>query len=165
MKGKNEMNTLPEKVTSRLYRMASGQSANALRSHYEDLAGAVTALDVHTAVTLTPWAEVFRETPDSEELAALFNKYGSDKSGTHNYHLIYASILNRNAPLNIFEVGLGTNNPRVPSNMGENGRPGAAERALRDWAPKANIYGADIDRDILFTEETNPDLLRGPDGP
>ena len=33
------------------------------------------------------------------------------------------------------------------------GRPGAAERAFRDRAPKANIFGADVDSDILFTEE------------
>jgi hypothetical protein len=147
------MNTFPEKVASRVYRMVSGQSANALRSHYEDLAGAITALDALTDVTLEPWAEVFSETRNSEELAVLFNKYGSDKSSTHNYHLIYASILDRNAPLNIFEVGLGTNKPRVLSTMGKDGRPGAAERAFRDWAPKANIYGADVDSDILFTEE------------
>ena len=74
------MNTFSEKVASGLYRLASGESANALRSHYEDLAGAVTALNAHTDVTMEPWAEVFSETRDSEELAVLFNKYGTDSS-------------------------------------------------------------------------------------
>jgi SAM-dependent methyltransferase len=147
------MNTFPEKVTSRLYRFASGQSANALRFHYEDLAGAVVALSEQTHVEPKPWTEFFPETKDSDALAALFNRYGSDKSGKHNYHVIYASLLDRNAPLNIFEIGLGTNNPHLLSTMGVNGKPGAAERAFRDWAPNANLYGADIDRDILFSEE------------
>ena len=30
---------------------------------------------------------------DTRELAALFNRYGSDKSSTHNYHLLYAPLL------------------------------------------------------------------------
>jgi len=163
------MSTISEKVTSRLYRMASGQSANALRFHYEDLSGAIAALDTHAPATLTPWTEVFSETRDSQDLANLFNMYGSDKSKTHNYHVIYASLLNRNAQLNIFEIGLGTNNPRLISSMGVNGKPGAAERAFRDWAPNGNIFGADIDRETLFTEEriqtffvdqTNPEVLK-----
>lgn len=147
------MNTFPEKVASRLYRMASGVSANALRFHHNDLMGAVNALSVHAHVDPEPWNEVFAETSDSRELAALFNKYGSDKSGKHNYHVIYASLLHRHAPLNIFEIGLGTNNPHFISTMGVDGKPGAAERAFRDWAPNARIFGADIDRNILFAEE------------
>jgi hypothetical protein len=37
--------------------------------------------------------------------------------------------------------------------MGARGRPGASLRVWRDYFPKAVIYGADIDRDILFTED------------
>lgn len=33
------------------------------------------------------------------------------------------------------------------------GKPGASLRALRDYCPNANIYGADIDSRILFSEE------------
>jgi hypothetical protein len=163
------MNTFPEKLTSRLYRMVSGVSANDLRFHLQDLSGAIAALDAHTRVDLQDWRDVFTETRNSQDLADLFKKYGSDKASKHNYHVAYASLLRRDAPLNILEIGLGTNNPRVLSGMGVNGRPGAAERAFRDWAPNSRIYGADIDKGVLFTEErietffadqTKPDTLK-----
>jgi hypothetical protein len=92
---------------------------------------------------------------NTSELASLFNKYGSDKSSSHNYDLLYASILGpiRNAPLRVLEIGLGTNNPEVVSTMGEDGRPGASLRAFRDFLPNARIFGADIDHRILFSED------------
>ena len=37
--------------------------------------------------------------------------------------------------------------------MGINGRPGASLRAFRDFLPRGQICGADIDRRILFSEE------------
>jgi hypothetical protein len=37
--------------------------------------------------------------------------------------------------------------------MGSNGRPGASLRAFRDYCPNAFIYGADIDKRILFEDE------------
>jgi len=119
----------------------------------QDQSGVIDALDVHTQVDLQDWKSVFTETEDSRDLAGLFCKYGSDKSSRHNYHVAYASLLRRNAPLKILEIGLGTNNPRFYCNMGPTGNPGAAERAFRDWAPNANVYGADIDKGVLFTEE------------
>jgi hypothetical protein len=163
------MNTFPEKVTSRLYRMVSGVSANDMRFHFQDLSGAIAALEAHTQIELRDWKDAFKETNDSKDLADLFNKYGSDKAGKHNYHVAYGSLLARNAALNILEIGLGTNNPGMPSGMGVHGKPGAAERAFRDWAPNSKIYGADVDKGVLFTEErietffvdqTNPDTLR-----
>jgi hypothetical protein len=36
---------------------------------------------------------------------------------------------------------------------GVNGKPGASLRAWREYFPQAQIYGADIDRDILFAED------------
>ena len=92
---------------------------------------------------------------DLVDLEGLFNKYGSDKSGKHNYHLIYSRILRekRNLPLAILEIGLGTNNLDIPSNMGLRGKPGASLRAFRDWAPNAKVYGADVDTRVLFSEE------------
>src|SRR6185312_6509823 len=53
----------------------------------------------------------------------------------------------------VFECGLGTNNISLPSSMGENGIPGASLRVWRDYFPNASIFGADIDRAILFEEE------------
>jgi len=52
----------------------------------------------------------------------------------------------------VFECGLGTNNPNLPSNMTVNGVPGASLRVWRDYFKNAKIYGADIDKDILFQE-------------
>jgi hypothetical protein len=90
------------------------------------------------------------------ELAALLTRYGSDKSTKHSYHRVYASVLARcgmDRPLNLLEIGLGTNMVDVVSNMGISGHPGASLRAFRDFLPSASIYGADVDRRVLFSEE------------
>jgi len=104
--------------------------------------------------------EQFAEDNDSlesaEELKKLLDAYGSDKAKDHhhNYHLIYGSILNnRDRIESIIEIGLGTNNTDIVSNMGEFGKPGASLRAFRDFCPNASIIGADIDSNILFHEE------------
>ena len=93
-------------------------------------------------------------TKEARELSVLFNQHGSDKSSLHDYHLLYAPILSprRTEPLRILEIGLGTNNPDVVSTMGREGRPGASLRAFRDFLPNAAIFGADIDRRVLFEE-------------
>jgi len=84
----------------------------------------------------------------------LFDQYGSDKANIHNYHRIYASILkNTNKELSILEIGLGTNNSDVASNMGLKGKPGASLRAFKDFLPLARIFGADVDKRILFTSD------------
>ena len=83
-------------------------------------------------------------------------KQGSDKgSGVHNYTAIYSVLFAklREEPLRILELGLGTNNLSLPSNMGGYGRPGASLRGWRDLFPRALVYGADIDREILFEED------------
>jgi hypothetical protein len=88
------------------------------------------------------------------ELKRLFDFYGSDKASIHNYHYLYANILNCNENIkNIFEVGLGSNDLNIVSNMEGSGSPGASLRAFRDFCPNANIYGADIDENILFSDE------------
>jgi hypothetical protein len=89
-----------------------------------------------------------------DRLKELFDKYGSDKATVHNYHLIYATILRRPKEIRaVLEIGLGTNDVTVTSHMGEQGKPGASIRAFRDFLPNAQIYGADIDRKILFEDE------------
>jgi hypothetical protein len=93
---------------------------------------------------------------DKSELCQLMNHYGSDKgSGWHNYTLIYNELFKsmKNENLAIFEVGLGTNNTDVPSNMGPNGKPGASLRGWRDYFSNSLVYGADIDKRILFEED------------
>ena len=53
----------------------------------------------------------------------------------------------------IFECGIGSNNPLLESNMTLNGKPGASLRVWRDFFPNAKVYGADVDRKTLFTED------------
>jgi hypothetical protein len=99
------------------------------------------------------------------ELSRLCEFYGSDKAEnealghslgwqTHSYADYYSSLFShcRLTPTKVFECGIGTNNPNLASSMGVNGKPGASLRAWRDYFPHATIYGADIDRDILFEE-------------
>ena len=95
-----------------------------------------------------------RETDDDAiRLKDMFLEFGSDKSGIHNYHLLYAGLLrNHNAELSIFEMGLGTQHLEMISNMGPEGKPGASLRAFKEMYPHAFIYGADIDKRILFDE-------------
>jgi len=93
-------------------------------------------------------------TAEKEVLANLFNKYGSDKSNQHNYHLIYSSILNPKKDIKkIFEIGLGTNYPEIVSTMGSDGKPGASLKAFRDYCANCIVYGADYDKRILFKDE------------
>ena len=88
-----------------------------------------------------------------KKLESLFKKYGSDKSSSHDYHKIYGALFKNNRKVKkVLEIGLGTNNIDIPSNMGVYGKPGASVRAFRDFFDNAVIFGADIDRKILFTE-------------
>ena len=68
----------------------------------------------------------------------------------------------------MFELGLGTNNVNVTSNMGTNGRPGASLYGWSEFFPNSKIFGADIDKGILFNtdriktfycDQTNPDII------
>jgi len=99
---------------------------------------------------------------EADKLGELFNKYNSDKANNpkkprfHNYHYVYDNILRNlglDGKLNILEIGLGTNDTEIASNMGENGSPGASLKALKEYLPNANLYGADVDKKILFQEE------------
>ena len=95
---------------------------------------------------------------NNKKLTDLMNFYGSDKGGKNNHHNFsnyYSEIFfhKKNNIKNFLEVGLGTNNTDVLSNMGSEGTPLASLRAWRDYFKNANIYGADIDKDILKNED------------
>lgn len=100
---------------------------------------------------------------DTTELCEIMYRNYSDKSSLHkhhNYSLIYDEMFGklRNRKINILEIGIGSVNPTIPSNMtgGELGRiyrPGASIRGWYEYFPNANIYCCDIDRDILNFEE------------
>ena len=107
------------------------------------------------------------------KLTELMNHYGSDKGGKnnhHNYSDYYSEIFfhKRKEVKNFLEIGLGTNNVDMASNMGVEGVPLASLRAWRDYFENSNIYGADLDKDILineqmiktfFVDQTNPGTI------
>ena len=109
----------------------------------------------------------------NSKLTELMNLYGSDKGGKnnhHNYSEYYSEIFfnRRHEVKNFLEIGLGTNNISLASNMGEKGIPLASLRAWRDYFLNADIYGADIDKEILknedriktyFVDQTNPETI------
>jgi glycosyltransferase involved in cell wall biosynthesis len=90
------------------------------------------------------------------DLCHQMGSFGSDKSGPfHNYTVLYDLLFSkfRGEELALFELGLGTNKVGAPSSMGPEGKPGASLRGWRAYFPRALIYGADIDADILFQED------------
>jgi SAM-dependent methyltransferase len=109
------------------------------------------------SVAVTP-SEGFLADQKSKEsadvLKRLLDQYGSDKSNFHDYHHVYGRILrDPDSVTALLEIGIGSHHEDVVSNMGEAGKPGASLRAFRDYLPKATIYGADVDRRILFQED------------
>jgi len=112
---------------------------------------------VHTSYTST-----------SNILSELCEMYGTNKGfinidldkkpynkHPHTYATYYHSIFNlsRENIKNVFECGIGTNNPNLISNMTANGIPGASLRVWKDYFYNAQIYGGDIDKKILFEED------------
>jgi hypothetical protein len=88
-------------------------------------------------------------------LLKLLDYHGSDKGSYNGYHQIYGEVFSKldySKTTIIAEIGLGSKNPRIPSNMGKSGKPGASLRAWRDISEKVKVYGLDVDRDALFTE-------------
>jgi len=89
----------------------------------------------------------------ADVLKSLFARFGSDKSTGRNYHHLYGEILKHKDDIScVLEIGLGTNNLDVVSNMGTEGEPGASLRAFREYLPNATIIGADVDKRILFQD-------------
>lgn len=106
------------------------------------------------------------------ELCRIMNFNGSDKgSGHHNYTRFYDFIF-KNIKEDVryfFELGLGTNNLQIPSNMSGAGTPCGSIRGWKEYFKNAKIFGADIDRDILIQDEdietfycdqTNPSSIK-----
>jgi SAM-dependent methyltransferase len=110
-------------------------------------------------------------------LCEIMGNCGSDKGNVnistswHNYTTFYYSIfknLSENK-LRLFELGLGTNNVTMASNMGQNGTPGASIYGWSLFFPNAEVFGADIDTAILFNtdriktfycDQTNPEIIK-----
>jgi len=89
-------------------------------------------------------------------LCIIMTKHGSDKGhGRHNYTPEYHKLIGkkRNKIKNVFEIGIGSQNPQIPNNMGQGGTPSASLRGWKEYFPNATIHGADIDKTILKNEE------------
>jgi SAM-dependent methyltransferase len=110
-------------------------------------------------------------------LCEIMGRHRSDKGHAnikeswHNYTTFYYNLFKdrRDTHLRLFELGLGTNNTTFLSNMGPDGVPGASLYGWKDFFPLAHIFGADIDKDILFQtdriqtfycDQTNPDTIK-----
>jgi len=175
------INRLATRALNRLYFCLHGESPENIRQNLLNQTAALHTLqsafiarsEYNDIIRVQHWQDLpnLPTDKDTSDLAALFQQHGSDKSSLHNYHLLYGWILKnrRSHSIRLLEIGLGTNNVNIPSNMGLAGRPGASLRAFRDWAPNAAVFGADIDRQILFEEprirtrfvdQTAPDTLR-----
>jgi hypothetical protein len=113
----------------------------------------------------------------STPLCEIMGRNRSDKgslninSSHHNYTTFYYSIFKNMSKkkLRVFELGLGTNNINVPSNMGVNGRPGASLYGWAEFFNNSDIFGADIDTGILFNtdriktfycDQTKPEIIK-----
>jgi len=159
-------------VTSRevLKRKLSPQAYQRVRSYWWHSRFYLPHLIASLFVRRTPKVQGFPDDHTSElvhqlrginvfaptEMCRIMTGHCSDKGqGWHNYTTVYSALFDklRDQPLRIFELGLGTNNPELASSMKANGRPGASLRGWSELFPYALVYGADIDRDILFEEE------------
>jgi hypothetical protein len=108
---------------------------------------------------------------DKTELCSLFEKYKSDKCDEiyHTYSKIYNDILSHEkySALNIIEIGIGNKNLMMPI-VGKDYEEGASLKAWRDFFVNANVFGLDIDKSVLFsdnriycyfTDQSSPEIL------
>lgn len=82
------------------------------------------------------------------ELCDIALKYGTDKCPQLKHHFTefyYACFVDRRETVKkVLEIGIG--------NISPNGIVGASLRMWHDWFPNAQIYGADIDKSLLFQD-------------
>lgn len=112
------------------------------------------AFSTHKVITVEDFRIKRAASGTSCILGDLLKMYGSDKSTSHNYDLVYEALFSDPEVVRkVFEVGIGSNNSKIISNMGPAGHPGSSLRALRDYFPNSEIIGVDIDKETLFQEE------------
>jgi hypothetical protein len=90
------------------------------------------------------------------DLCEILENAGSDKSTWHNYSTFYKHIFEKmnyhEKEINFFEMGLGSKNIEITSNMRvySDTIPAGSLRAFGEYFPKSKLYGADIDGTIAF---------------
>ena len=90
---------------------------------------------------------------NAQALKKKFDKFGSFK---HDYHYLYSAIFENPFNVkNIFEIGIGNNTTykNMEKGGGIAGKPGSALRAFKEYFTNANIFGGDVEKEILFQEE------------
>lgn len=104
-------------------------------------------------------------------LCNLMKSHGSDKGADwHNYTIVYFELFKDVvvSTKNLFELGIGSVNPRINSHMKNTYKPGGSLRGWREFFTNAQIYAADIDKDILqpeeritkfYVDQTNPAVI------
>lgn len=91
-------------------------------------------------------------------LCEIMTRNRSDKGNTnlqwawHHYTMFYYELFKniKDKSLRVFELGMGTTDPNIDSNMGPNGRPGASLFGWSEFFPNSEIFGANVDKKILF---------------
>jgi SAM-dependent methyltransferase len=120
---------------------------------------------------------IFFDVTKPTPLCEIMGRNKSDKGSLditkswHNYTTFYYNIFKDIADkeLRIFELGIGTNDISIESNMGIDGRPGASLYGWSEFFKNSQIFGADIDKKILFNtdrihtfycDQTNPNAIK-----
>lgn len=99
--------------------------------------------------------ELASNAEQESRLEMLYRKFGSDKSTGHDYHRIYANLFpHLDRVKTVFEIGIGSNNPKVVSHMGaRHSGVGGSLRAHQEFFPDSQVFGFDIDRGSFITDE------------
>jgi len=95
---------------------------------------------------------------ETTPLCEIMTRNRSDKGNSnlqwawHHYTIFYYELWKniKDKSLRVFELGMGTTDPNIDSNMGPNGRPGASLFGWSEFFPNSEIFGADVDKKILF---------------
>jgi hypothetical protein len=89
----------------------------------------------------------------AKDLKDAFQQNGSDKY-IHDYHFLYSYIFSNFKIKKLVEIGLGSIDKNILSNMGNFGKPGGCLRAFSEiLEDDAVIIGLEIDEKALFNEK------------
>ncbi len=122
--------------------------------------GSKSKLSDDQIIKLNKYSKVI-ELNNNTDLCEIMTRNKSDKASRiggsygHNYTKFYSQIFEkiRFDEINVFELGLGTNNINVESNMGQNGTPGASIFGWSEYFKYGHVFGADIDTGCLFNTD------------
>jgi hypothetical protein len=86
-----------------------------------------------------------------EKSGQIFKDFGTNKHKP--LHKVYDFLSTREL-FNVLEIGIGTNNKNIVSYMPGEIKPGSSLRSFDALFIQANIFGADFDRSILFSNDS-----------